>query len=128
MANVLGGYDKYACKNRLTYNCPNWVWENGTPCAECVAKGWESDLAGLFDGEPLSEEIAVPTIKRGHIHYVIRNYDEKEGTGTGTWGEPTGGQRYLSAQGLFNHPGPEWEDDQRRHREPIEELPRTQLV
>ena len=31
-----GGYYKYRCKYRLTYNCPNWVWVNNAPCAHCL--------------------------------------------------------------------------------------------
>ena len=33
---VTSGFVKTACKNRYTYNCPNFVYEAGTACAECL--------------------------------------------------------------------------------------------
>lgn len=30
------GYNKYACRYRITGPCPNWVTQNGAPCGECI--------------------------------------------------------------------------------------------
>ncbi|KAI0882293.1 uncharacterized protein GGS22DRAFT_191462 [Annulohypoxylon maeteangense] len=30
-----GGYYKFRCKYFLTHNCNNWVYVNGSPCANC---------------------------------------------------------------------------------------------
>ncbi|KAI1209250.1 uncharacterized protein F4807DRAFT_460941 [Annulohypoxylon truncatum] len=34
-----GGYYKYRCKYFLSHNCNNWVYVNGSPCANCCAEG-----------------------------------------------------------------------------------------
>ncbi|KAI9761215.1 MAG: hypothetical protein M4579_001135 [Chaenotheca gracillima] len=36
-----GGFYKFPCRNKYTYNCPNWVWVNNSACAACVADGRE---------------------------------------------------------------------------------------
>lgn len=38
-----GGYYRYHCKHWMTYDCPNWVWMNNTPCATCMANGRDSE-------------------------------------------------------------------------------------
>ena len=34
-----GGYNRYRCKFWASHGCPNGVWVNNTPCANCVAIG-----------------------------------------------------------------------------------------
>jgi hypothetical protein len=33
-----GGYFKYQYKNWISYECPNWVWVNRSPCLNCVVR------------------------------------------------------------------------------------------
>jgi len=66
-----GGYYKYRCKYWLTYDCPNWVWVNNSPCAHCLAEGRESDEIAFIGSSHISKEIYVPQVENGTLCYTI---------------------------------------------------------
>jgi len=66
-----GGYYKFRCKNWLTHNCPNWVWVNGTSCAECMAQGRGSGTSTSSNLSRLAHEIYVPIFENGALHYTM---------------------------------------------------------
>ncbi|KAJ8133251.1 hypothetical protein O1611_g376 [Lasiodiplodia mahajangana] len=38
-----GGFYKFRCKYFFTHECPNWIYVNGTACAQCVSRGRDAD-------------------------------------------------------------------------------------
>ncbi|KAL2069634.1 hypothetical protein VTL71DRAFT_14313 [Oculimacula yallundae] len=66
-----GGYYKYRCKYWMTYNCPNWVWVNNSPCAHCLADGRDSDMARISAPFRLSREVFVPQFEDGMLLYTV---------------------------------------------------------
>ncbi|KAI2610675.1 uncharacterized protein GGS25DRAFT_518972 [Hypoxylon fragiforme] len=63
-----GGYYKYRCKYFYTHNCPNWVYVNNSPCANCCAEG--RDVEGALP-ERYSHDICVPRVEDGIVHYTL---------------------------------------------------------
>ncbi|KAI2616292.1 hypothetical protein GGR54DRAFT_239080 [Hypoxylon sp. NC1633] len=67
-----GGFYKYRCKYFYTHNCPNWVYVNNSPCANCCAEGRDVDGA---TPEILSlrrsDDVCVPQFIDGTCHYTI---------------------------------------------------------
>ncbi|TVY21016.1 hypothetical protein LARI1_G000576, partial [Lachnellula arida] len=66
-----GGYYKYRCKYFLTHNCPHWVWVHNAPCAYCLAEGRDSDVGLMPTPFRLSQEVYVPHLENGALHYII---------------------------------------------------------
>jgi len=66
-----GGYYKYRCKYWMTYNCPNWVWVNNSPCAHCLADGRDSEMATVSVAFRLSREVFVPQFEDGMLFYTV---------------------------------------------------------
>ncbi|KAF3070914.1 hypothetical protein GL218_00417 [Daldinia childiae] len=67
-----GGFYKYRCKYFYTHNCPNWVYVNNSPCANCCAEG--RDVDGEVPEMPLprhSHDICVPRVEDGVVHYTL---------------------------------------------------------
>ncbi|KAL2135609.1 hypothetical protein VTI74DRAFT_7756 [Chaetomium olivicolor] len=98
-----GGFYKYPCKYRYTYNCPNWVYANGHACPMCLAEGREA-----VDNEPpkgwqqqqqqqhqqheqhqqypfLSTEICVPQAVHGTLRYTVMEIIPTEEGGPGRY-------------------------------------------
>ncbi|KAI4866522.1 hypothetical protein F4820DRAFT_446896 [Hypoxylon rubiginosum] len=63
-----GGFYKYRCKYFYTHNCPNWVYVNNSPCANCCAEGRDDGVAPEM---PYSREICVPRVEDGTVHYTL---------------------------------------------------------
>ncbi|PHH87903.1 hypothetical protein CDD83_8256 [Cordyceps sp. RAO-2017] len=66
------GFYKYRCKYFISHECGNWVWVANAPCAECMARGRDSEGAG---GPPLpavsSNDVAAPCFRDGVLQYVV---------------------------------------------------------
>lgn len=93
-----GGYFKYRCKYWLTYNCPNWVWFNNTPCANCLvslqfsfqehradvvqSEGRDSDTAMMSTPFHISREVFAPQIENGSLHYIVMEIVAASDTGS----------------------------------------------
>ncbi|CAK7203720.1 hypothetical protein SEUCBS139899_006466 [Sporothrix eucalyptigena] len=75
-----GGFYKYRCKYFLTHDCPNWVFVNYAPCADCCAAGRDMDNLGedpsashhpfLYGASP-EFEIGVPIFQDGILRYTF---------------------------------------------------------
>ncbi|KAI2632689.1 hypothetical protein GGS26DRAFT_591126 [Hypomontagnella submonticulosa] len=67
-----GGFYKYRCKYFYTHNCPNWVYVNNSPCANCCAEGRDVDGATSEVSSPrYSHDICVPRVEDGVVHYTL---------------------------------------------------------
>ncbi|KAI2471539.1 hypothetical protein F4781DRAFT_429228 [Annulohypoxylon bovei var. microspora] len=77
-----GGYYKYRCKYFYTHNCPNWVYVNNSPCANCCAEGRDVD-GGASEMPPsrCSHDICVPRVEDGVVHYTLMEIVNTDETG-----------------------------------------------
>ncbi|KAI1471162.1 uncharacterized protein F4812DRAFT_168273 [Daldinia caldariorum] len=67
-----GGFYKYRCKYFYTHNCPNWVYVNNSPCANCCAEGRDVDgVASEMSLPRPSHDICVPRFEDGVVHYTL---------------------------------------------------------
>ncbi|KAI1374847.1 hypothetical protein F4677DRAFT_447112 [Hypoxylon crocopeplum] len=67
-----GGFYKYRCKYFYSHNCPNWVYVNNSPCANCCAEGREGDgAASELPSYRHSRDICVPRVEDGIVHYTL---------------------------------------------------------
>ncbi|KAI0830914.1 hypothetical protein F5Y06DRAFT_301804 [Hypoxylon sp. FL0890] len=67
-----GGFYKYRCKYFYTHNCPNWVYVNNSPCANCCAEGREVDGGtSEMPSSRYSHDICVPRVEDGVVHYTL---------------------------------------------------------
>ncbi|CZS96535.1 hypothetical protein WAI453_010013 [Rhynchosporium graminicola] len=66
-----GGYYKYRCKYWMTYNCPNWVWVNNSPCAHCLADGRDSEIIKISAPFRVLREVFVPQFEDGMLLYTM---------------------------------------------------------
>ncbi|CAK7229336.1 hypothetical protein SCUCBS95973_007186 [Sporothrix curviconia] len=75
-----GGFYKYRCKYFLSHDCPNWVFVNNAPCADCCAAGRDTHDPGqdllashhpfLYGSSP-EFEIGVPVFQDGLLRYTF---------------------------------------------------------
>ncbi|OTB04056.1 hypothetical protein M426DRAFT_166478 [Hypoxylon sp. CI-4A] len=65
-----GGFYKYRCKYFFTHNCPNWVYVNNSPCANCCAEGRDEVPLPRYPNE-IPNEICVPRVEDGVVHYTL---------------------------------------------------------
>ncbi|ERS96606.1 hypothetical protein HMPREF1624_06815 [Sporothrix schenckii ATCC 58251] len=79
-----GGFYKYRCKYFMTHDCPNWVFVNYAPCADCCAAGRDADEMrddgqssgfyhshhALYAAAP-EFEIGVPLFQDGILSYSL---------------------------------------------------------
>ncbi|KAI1492432.1 hypothetical protein F5X96DRAFT_387567 [Biscogniauxia mediterranea] len=80
-----GGFFRYRCKYFYTHNCPNWVYVNNTPCANCCAEGRE--VEGTVTGTPAwtYSEICVPYVEDGIIYYTLMEIVSTGEPGNNFW-------------------------------------------
>ncbi|KAF1991419.1 hypothetical protein K402DRAFT_400161 [Aulographum hederae CBS 113979] len=71
MSSGGSGYYKHPCIYKYSYNCPNWVWQNGDACGDCQAKGRPSQRTARESGIPMIE-VAVPFADRERAHHLQR--------------------------------------------------------
>ncbi|KAK6084062.1 hypothetical protein SCUP234_03391 [Seiridium cupressi] len=74
-----GGFYKYRCKYFYSHNCPNWVYVNNSPCANCCAEGRDGEAANSAATRNFSRDIAVPRVADGKLYYTLMemvNVDE----------------------------------------------------
>lgn len=79
MSSGGGGFYKYRCKYFYTHNCPNWVYVNNSPCANCCAEGRDSETSTAGLSRYSSRDIFVPKAADGIIKYTMMemvNVDE----------------------------------------------------
>ncbi|KAL1890616.1 hypothetical protein Sste5346_008132 [Sporothrix stenoceras] len=75
-----GGFYKYRCKYFMTHDCPNWVFVNYAPCADCCAAGRDADEMNddgfyhnhhsVYAAAP-KFEIGVPIFQDGILRYTL---------------------------------------------------------
>ncbi|XXG97412.1 hypothetical protein Hte_003713 [Hypoxylon texense] len=67
-----GGFYRYRCKYFYTHNCPNWVYVNNSPCANCCAEGRDVEEPNAqMPSWRHSREICVPRVEDGTVHYTL---------------------------------------------------------
>jgi len=54
----------------MAYDCPNWVWMNNTPCANCVANGRDAAENVLVGWAEATWEAKIPLVQSGEVRYL----------------------------------------------------------
>ncbi|KAI0099294.1 hypothetical protein GGR51DRAFT_535549 [Nemania sp. FL0031] len=68
-----GGFYKFRCKYFLSHDCPNWVYVNGTACAQCSALGRDLEPAASMTW--YSPEVCVPRAEGGVLTYTLMEFE-----------------------------------------------------